>query len=162
MKSIIGSSTFVSPLTQQSILRPKGKSFKKTVVMALTLTSLVDAFSVIVIYLLVSTGTGSAAADRMKEVKDLPKAVSSDYLKNGVIVRVQEGKVYIDDQHVPNSQVLLAFDKLAQSQPEAERSLIIQAGKRLDYDILSPVLYAASRAGFSKVQFAVLKGDTGI
>lgn len=158
MKSILQQSHLTSPIAKQSLLRPKGRNYKKTLAASLILTSLVDVFSILVIYLLVNTGAASSITDKMKDISQLPQAQTSELLKNGVLIRIADRNVFIEDQQMKPADVLSTLHRLAEQRAVDDRFVVVEAGKNTSYDVLSPVLFAATRAGFSKVHFAVLKG----
>src|SRR6185437_10059742 len=77
-----------SSLSGQGIVRPTHKTFfKKEIATALTLTSLVDAFTVILAYLLLATSFGGETMDIPKNMT-LPHASHATALESGLIVRI--------------------------------------------------------------------------
>jgi biopolymer transport protein ExbD len=142
-----------------SIVRPKGKSFKKTLMQALILTSLVDCFSILVIYLLVGA-LDSKEAVQSKGL-DLPRVSHSVTLTPGNLVMFKNGAVYIDDKRISEDQLPQVLNALAAKEDKnsEEKSLIIQADRKLNYLALNPLILAAVDAGFSKLKFAVIQKD---
>ena len=68
MQSYLQNDSLFSPLSQESVIRPKKGKDNKTLVAALILTSLVDAFSILVIYLLMNTTAATETLDLEKEI----------------------------------------------------------------------------------------------
>lgn len=149
-----------SPLQEALVLKPrKGKSRKKLVA-ALLLTSLIDAFSIILLYLLVQN-SGVESTLELDGVDRLPLATKIESIHNGTILKVDAGSYYINDQAVPVSQLAAYLQKLKEQEglEESGHSLIIQADRMTDFSGLGPVIRAGSIAGFNKFKFAVLQGE---
>ena len=150
-----------SPLESMASVRPKVSSTTlRAVVAPLMLTSLVDAFAVIVIYLLVSTHQGPEALDIEKEIK-LPVASQTHMLQAGVNLRIVKGEYFINDEKMNAGELLAHLQELGQklkdeSDPR-EGKLVIQADKDSTYKALSPILSVASQSGFDKIKFATLE-----
>jgi biopolymer transport protein ExbD len=144
-----------SALSGQSTLRPKGAKFMKTIAFSLSLTSLIDAFSILVIYLLMNFGNAGDEIQLAKGI-ELPTAVQGDVLTQGPVVQISAGKYIIEGKEYPVSQITAALLK-ARPQDKTKNHLIIQADRRLDFQELSPVIQAGSHAGYEKFKFAVLQ-----
>jgi biopolymer transport protein ExbD len=120
----------------------------------LTLTSLVDCFSVLVIYLLVATSIGGVEMATPKTMQ-LPKAAFSDLLQHSTIVRVEANKYFVNNKLVSISELVNALRDVRNE----NTNLVIQADRRLVYSQLNPIVLSGLSAGFEKIQFAVLKGE---
>ena len=153
-QSYLANQSFQSPLKGQSSLKPAGWRKARPLMFALSLTSLIDAFSILVIYLLMNFGTASEESQLAKGMQ-LPKAGQSSLIENGPVVRVTEGKYYIGENELSTKQLTQALVQIKQREKKVH--LIIQADRRLDFAQLSPVIQAGSHAGFEKFKFAVLK-----
>jgi biopolymer transport protein ExbD len=154
--SPLATQNFQSPLAGQSTLKPKGFKGQREFFFSLSLTSLIDAFSILVIYLLMNF---SATGEVVKVEKDmqLPKAASADTIERGIVVRVSAGHYFVEDQLVSANALTQALLNHRPQAKEEAGNLIIQADRRLDYSELSPVLQAGAHAGFQKFKFAVIQ-----
>jgi biopolymer transport protein ExbD len=117
------------------------------------LTSLVDAFSILVIFLIMNNATSQEAinADKMT----LPKAEQSQVIQDGVVIKVNGNRYTVDSKEVSLRDLSQAL-KAAQGSVDAKKDgLIIVADKKLDYSDLSPVIAVGSQQGFSKFKFVV-------
>lgn len=150
----------LSPTKGLSILRPKGMGKGGVLVSALMLTSLVDAFSILVIFLLMNT-SNSLQEVEIKAMNGLPIASHTDALKKGVILSVDKGIYSIDGKTIPLNRLSQTLsDKKAemeQGQIIKKTELIIQASRAMDYNDLSPILVAASEASFQNYKLAVIE-----
>lgn len=138
--------------------RAAGASRKKSMVTPLLLTALVDAFSILVIFLLVQVTATQSPIDQNDKMK-LPQATVTDGDKNpanGIINISINGKSFVVDGNTLDRKQLAGF--LAQkknSLPNEEVRVIIQADEKTDADFMSPLLLATAEAQISKVEFAV-------
>lgn len=150
----------LSPSRALSILRPKGRVLNSTLVTSLMLTSLVDAFSILVIFLLMNT-SNSYQEFEIKSLNGLPNATNSDRLKKGVVLNIENGTYRINGNVIGMNQLTEALRtekaKLEQGQLIKKVDLIIQATKAIDYNLLSPILVAASEAQFQNYKLAVIE-----
>ena len=149
-----------SPLEGLAKVRPKSQ-MKNIMSLAapLMLTSLVDAFAVIVIYLLVSTHQNGKELKIDKEIK-LPQAQHSQALQPGVNVRVVAGKYLVNEQEMKAGELLGYLTDLNKNlddnSDERKGKILIQADKQSDYSSISPLLSIAAQSGFENIKFAVL------
>lgn len=157
--SPLGRSHLGSALGGQSMIRPQGNRHRRMMVAGLMLTSLVDAFSILVIFLIMNTGASQDAVNIGDNVK-LPQAQESQFINNGVVVRVEDGKFLIDDRPVAMGDLVATLKTFNDGVDAAKKEgLIIVADRNLDYADLSPVILAGSQAGFTKYKFAVLRKE---
>lgn len=133
-----------------------GERKKKNFNSGLSLTSLVDCFSVLVIYLLVAASVGGVELATPKNMQ-LPKAAHSDTLAESAIVRLEGGKYFLNNKLVTIEELPEALRK-SQSQ---FKSIVIQADRRLEFSQLNPIVLSGLAAGFAKIQFAVAKAGEG-
>lgn len=161
MKTNFAQSTFLSPIKTGSILRPRGNKMRKTIIGHLALTSLVDAFTILVIYLVVN----STPAEQM-DIKDgitLPTASISSDLDRSPIVVFKNGAFYIDDQAVADNDLKARLQQLRERTQnffkKGESSILVQADENVSFDKLQPIMIASSYAGIRHVKFAVLQKD---
>lgn len=149
-----------SPLEGLSQVRPKSQvKHMMKLAAPLMLTSLVDAFAVIVIYLLVSTQQSGKELKVEKDIK-LPQAQHSQALQPGVNVRVVSGKYLVNEKEMKAGELLGYLTDLNKnlddSGDERKGKILIQADKESDYSSISPLLSIAAQSGFENIKFAVL------
>jgi biopolymer transport protein ExbD len=148
-----------SALAGQSMIRPNGGRNRRMMVAGLMLTSLVDAFSILVIFLIMNTGASQDVVNIGEKVI-LPQANESQFISNGVVVRVEDGKFMIEDKEVGVGQLVATLKSFNDGEDAAKKEgLVIVADRNLDYADLSPVILAGSQAGFTKYKFAVIRKD---
>lgn len=145
-----------SRLQSQSRLKPSGGRMRRLTVASLMLTSLVDAFSILVIFLIMNHSADQEALNVGRKVS-LPQASMSQMIQKGVVVRLEGGQIMVDDQTVALGRLAGHLNKIAPT--DKELGLVIVADRSLDYAELSPVILAGSSAGFTKYKFAVIKKD---
>jgi biopolymer transport protein ExbD len=147
----------------------------------LVLTPLLDMFTIILIFLIVSF----EAEDQdfhFNETIDLPESSSRSVFKPAVSLAVTEEAILVEQKptveydpelgrpaqvHFEEGQIPAlvgeletqfdAFTERKKRDPEAEAIILVQADKDLDYDTLYLVLRSASVAGFSKYRLATMK-----
>lgn len=146
-----------SPLLEAQ--RMNGKAGKKVtvreLVQALPLTSLIDAFSIIVIYLLI--GTQSGGIEPPTHSLNLPVAQNSQSLEKEVmILRIQRNQLFLNDQPVTMQNLGQKLSDLKKRSTDKNFELMIQADQNLQYADLDPLIKAGSLAGIEKLKFAVL------
>lgn len=152
-----------SQLLSGSVLNPTQKKNKKSLATALVLTSLVDAFTIILLYLLVA-GTGTPSQLQLNaDEKNLPVVSQAKPIDAGTIIRVENGKYFVDGKETALTQIAEALRQIrlnfvpSSLQPQA--SLVIQANKQLDFSQLTPIIRAGSISGFNQFKFAVISEE---
>ena len=147
-----------SLLASTSMLRPKADhGIRRTLVAGLMLTSLVDAFSILVIFLIMNHAANNEVVNVGDKIS-LPQARESEMIQEGVVVRVENGRLFVEDKPVALNQLVAHLRKLNTGADAAKREgIIVVADRAMDYADLSPVILAGSQAGFSKFKFAVVK-----
>ncbi len=139
----------------------KGKG-KRNLAATVMLTSLVDTFSVLVIYLLVNFSTTGELL-YMSEGMELPAAAKAIELERNVVVKVEKDKLYIEEEEIPTTQLVKRLLDVKQNwekyYPDTEftGAMTIQADRRQAYDLLSHVIQAGGHAGYSDINFAVIR-----
>ena len=140
----------------------KSKRQKKSVVATLMLTSLVDTFSVLVIYLLVNFSSTGEMLYLNKDM-ELPSAAKAEELQRNLIVKVEKDKIYIEDDEVSVrglvKQLIKVKEDWIEYYPGTEftGAMTVQADKGQSYDLLSHVIQAGGHAGYSDINFAVVR-----
>lgn len=134
---------------------------KKGIVADLLLTALIDAFSILVIFLLMSfSSTGELLV--VGKDQELPKAARADMLERFPLVKIDQGKYFVEETQVTADGLvgqLLALRKQWMDVHPGEEFpaiLTVQADRRVKYEILNSVVLASSQAGFSEIKFAVV------
>lgn len=158
-----------SPLKETALKNAAGINGKssrlqrllKNTAAPITLTSLVDAFSILVIYLLVNFSNAGEILYVDNQI-ELPAAAQVETLERTTIVKVLDQKIFVESDEVLSKDLVAHLierreagekDKTDGSQ---EESLIIQADKKVKYEMISQVVQASHHAGFGEIRFAVL------
>jgi biopolymer transport protein ExbD len=155
------SSGLRSPLLDAMLLKPTRRGMKKKTVMALVLTSLVDAFSILLLYLL-TANTGNGSTLELDKTEKLPMAIKTEALNAGTIVRVENGRYFLGNIQINATELAAKLQVEQASLPKGSadsQSLIIQADRNMDFAMLTPVIRAGSISGFNKFKFAVLQDE---
>ena len=147
-----------SPLDQAQSMKlgregGHGKKHRDLAV-ALPLTSLIDAFCIIVIYLLIGTQSGGLEINMPSKIQ-LPTAEAGQSIeKETSIVRVENGRYFLNDEAVSIAELGPRLAKLKAGSEEME--IMIQGDQKMNYVDLDPILKAGSSAGIQKLKFAVM------
>lgn len=162
VESVLRNTALHSPLKQASFLHPEGGfSAERDINAPLMLTSLVDAFSILVIYLLMHF-SASGEILILSQGMELPKAYNSQELIRQTIVKVEEGRYFVENEEVTEEGLVA---KLLQLREEWNRTrpgeefadkLIVQADRRTPYKALNSVVLAGAQTGYSEIKFAVV------
>ena len=159
--SILKHTAMISSLGEASILNPQGEPKRRNVIADLLLTALIDAFSILVIFLLMSfSSTGELLF--MGKNMDLPKAAQGIVLERGAVVKVDQGKIFVEDQEVNPEQLTGALldlrKKFQETRPGEEfpAQITVQADRRVKYELLNSIVLASSQAGISDIKFAII------
>ncbi len=161
-QSILEQTSFASTLESTSTLSPKAGGKNKNLVQSVMLTSLVDAFSILVVYLLMSY---SSSGEIMYMSKDmvLPDATQSEVLNRQIIIKFDQGQYYIENEIVEKKDLFARLLKMKtefkEKYPEldSENKVIIQADKGEKFLDLNTIIHASAQAGFEEIKFAVIK-----
>ncbi|MCC7405233.1 MAG: biopolymer transporter ExbD [Bdellovibrionales bacterium] len=152
-----------SPISNQATVRPRKSIFRRPLVTTLILTSLVDAFSILVIYLLVNTGAATEPLDS-KQLQ-LPFASQSEVLQAGLVIRIENNRYYLNDQEVRSTILGDALEKansaLVDKGDERSGKAIIVADQNVKFEDLNPVITACSQTQIKKIKFAVYPEEPG-
>jgi biopolymer transport protein ExbD len=161
MNTQLAQPTFMSPMSETLRLQPGNKKSRKSGVATMMLTSLVDAFTIIVIYLIVNSSANEQI--EVKEGLQLPKASFSQVIDQSPMVIFKNGKFLINDQVVPEAQLqkaLLDLKNKNLSFFSADQSaIVVQADENIDFEDLQPIVVASAHAGIKQVKFAVLQQE---
>jgi biopolymer transport protein ExbD len=155
-----------------------GRHSKRVTPPKLIMTSMVDIFTFLLIFLLASfsdhvarfsiDGSVSLPKSAAKtDFKDNIRIVVSEntvWLGQDVIAKVKDGAVVGLDVNKPQSSVL--YHKLVQCRAKAEQSatntkeknlILFLCDKRLSFNTINSIIKTAGLAGFPNFQFGVLK-----
>jgi len=147
-------STRTTVLFGQSHLKPAGRSVKKKVV-TLMITSLVDAFSILVIYLLFGPAITGESIDA-KLGLSLPIAYQSQLTDQENVLVIKNNRFILNEKDVSELNLLTELKNSAKTLTGTKKnSLVIVADKGYDVEKLNPVLIAASEAGLNQLRLAV-------
>jgi biopolymer transport protein ExbD len=122
----------------------------------LTLTSLVDCFTILVAYLLVATTMGGMDVDTERGIQ-LPTASHSSMPNFTTVVTVNKGIYKLDSRPTRPSDLLVQLKDRAEI--AQGKSLLVQADRTTDFNTLNPIVLAGLQAGYQKIGFAVLQED---
>lgn len=152
----------------------KAKARKRMVVVGLTLTSMVDMFSLLVIFLL---QTFSASPDLLVITKgvELPTAATGREIKDAPLLSLSEQGVFLDQKPVGSMQALLAnpeplMHKLAQLRNVWQKShpgqqfkgeINLQAHRELPSTTVSQFMAMLPSQAYGSIQLAVVSGGGG-
>ncbi len=163
-QSIINETAIESATSAGSTLKPSGGRGKKQLAQALMLTSLVDAFSILMIFLLMNF---SATEEFIFLNKDtvLPEASQILELEQNTVVRIENEKLFIGEEELDESGLIAKLIEIrkdwaaaTQEGVEAEDpGVTIQADRMVAYEFLNKVVLASNHAGFSDIHFVVLR-----
>ena len=163
-QGIIKQTNLFSPLRASSALNPKGQRFKRNLSQTLMLTSLVDAFSILVIYLLISYSSSGEIMYISKDMK-LPSAFEAEVLSRQIIIKFEKGKYFIENEEVRKKDLFARLLKMKtefkEKYPEldGENKIIIQADKGEKFLDLNTIIHASAQAGFEEIKFAVISAS---
>lgn len=156
--SFLNSTLKASPLQQAQALQDGTRRVEKKhrdLAPILPLTSLIDAFSIIVIYLLIGTQSGGVEMGVPTRI-DLPIAQTGIAADDSAIVRIEKGMYFINDKQVSLKGLGAALYELKTKMKEGETQIVVQADQKMDYADLDPLIKASSEAGIQKLKFAVM------
>ncbi len=158
--SIVKGQAMSSVIGESSILAPTGTDRKRGITSDLLLTALIDAFSILIVFLLLSF---SSTGDLLSLSKDteLPSAAGED-LERHPVVKFESGKYFIENKEVTTNDLVQALLDLRKSHQEMRAGeefpgiLTVQADRRVKFEQLSAIVQASAQAGFGDIKFAVL------
>lgn len=162
VQSILAQTALESELMAASVLGPKHGRGRRNINADLLLTALIDAFSILVIFLLMNfSSTGEVLF--INKNTELPNSAQAEMLERNPVVKIEESQIFLEDKLLAGGdqlfQALLEMKKkLAEERPDQESPTIVtvQADRRITYKFLNQVVVACAQAGFSDIRFAVL------
>src|SRR5439155_13492067 len=166
-------------IAQSKVLEKKFNRGKRGVYAGLTLTSLVDVMTIIVIFLLMNFSANGEVLYMSKDIK-LPDAYHGSQLDRAPVISVSPEAVTFDGRMLLNTADLAKGDAL--NVPELEdalrdekrryetvhqndpdhpfRGLInVQADKQIPFKVIKRVMFACNQSGFGNINFAALSRE---
>ena len=140
-------------------------------VATLNLTSLMDIFTILLIFLLVNNNN----AAKLPENQDiqLPESTAQELPNDVLIIQVGATNVIIDGRKIADTQAVKVqeertVDALVEElkfrasralavNPEDEREVMIQADRDVPYAVIKKLMRSCMETPYTKVAFAVLK-----
>ncbi|MGJ3255097.1 MAG: ExbD/TolR family protein [Alcanivorax sp.] len=140
-------------------------------VATLNLTSLMDIFTILLIFLLVNNNN----AAKLPEDQDiqLPESTAQELPNDVLIIQVSATNVIIDGRKIADTQAVKVqeertVDALVEElnfrasralaiKPEDEREVMIQADRDVPYAVIKKLMRSCMETPYTKVAFAVLK-----
>lgn len=148
----------------------------------LQITSMIDTLVIILVFMLMTVGSGSVNLEMAGGIK-LPWVNQGADLPQGVKLIAKVDGIYLDQEKIlpmvnatlPNSltsedgrKIVPLFQKLmqlaAESKKAAEKSkvkfegkVLLQADKQIPLKTVKQILYTAARAGYNDFKFAVIR-----
>ncbi len=156
MKNIITNPSIKSPLTSGYLFKKSGKK-RKSIEAVITLTSLIDAFVIIVLYLVIC----NSPTESNVEIDDsimLPQAQHYSQLDDSLVVTYRDNQFSIDGNVIREENLSAEISRLSASffsTLKKESAIILQADENIDFHKLQPFLVASAHAGIKSVKFAV-------
>lgn len=152
---ILEQTALAGTLGAQSQLRPTHARHKREINAELLLTALIDAFSILVIFLLASFSSSGELLFASKDMV-LPKASRGEALERNPVVRIETSGLFLEDKPVEADALVPALLELKKRFADDSGTLVVQGDRHLKYEILNQIVTAAAAAGFGDVRFAVL------
>jgi biopolymer transport protein ExbD len=166
-----------APWNQKSRALKKGKS-RKNAASELLITPLIDMFIILVVFLIMNFSATGELVQLSKDIR-LPRAETTSELDRAPIVQISANTVAIEGVKVGESDEILKdpdlripglTDKLQEMRKVDEMmhpgmpfkgEIIINCDKDVDFKLVRKVMFAASDAGYTKFNYAVLRSNKG-
>jgi biopolymer transport protein ExbD len=144
----------------------------RNAVAGLSLTSLMDVFTILVLYLLVNQSTGTVL-EPPPEIK-LPNSVTETAPRETLVVSVSDDEVWVKDTRVASVQEILASEEdliepirdrmmqirasklsLGAEETDQSKEVTIMGNRAIHFKVLKRVMTSCTAAGFTKISLAV-------
>lgn len=152
-----------SVLGSASVINPQNSGGRKVLSESLMLTSLVDAFSILVIFLLLNFSNSENFLVLSKDMV-LPAAKQWAELEKSTVIKIENHRLFVGEEEVAESQLLPHLVQLRRSLTKVseelglpEPQMIIQADRSTVLKEINAVISHLAQAGFSDINFAVLQ-----
>src|SRR5947208_8588523 len=166
-------------IAQSKVLEKKFNRGKRGVYAGLTLTSLVDMFTIIVIFLLMNFSANGEVLYMSKDIK-LPDAYHGAQLERAPVISVSGDAVTFDGHQVASTEELIKGEVL--NVPELEdalrderrryetihaedlehpfRGLVnVQADRKIPFQVSKRSMFAYNKSGLGNINFAALANE---
>lgn len=160
-QSVLNDTAMVSVLGGESQIHPTHEKHARNINADLLLTALIDAFSILVIFLLASFSSSGELLTMSKDM-ELPKASLNETLERNPVVKLEDSKIFLENKEITTdtliSELMELRKQFAEIHPGEEYPGIVtvQADRRIKYEVLNQIVLAASAAGFGDIRFAVI------
>ena len=161
-QSVLHQTAMSSEIAGASMLRPEGSKGKRTIAADLLLTALIDAFSILVIFLLMNFSSTGEIIFMSKDM-ELPKARAAEVLERNPVVKLEGEKIFLEEKEISVDSLVGTLVDLKKKLTEmsggnldSSTVITIQADRRQKYQALNQIVLACAHAGFSDIRFAVL------
>lgn len=143
-------------MARPSFLKPAKNAGKFSAAAAVTLTSLVDAFSILVIYLLVNMSPNEDIL-KIPEGQSIPQAANVDQLHRHVVIKLDGDKIFVDEIEVSERTLFGALNDLRVQTEGDPVPVILQADKSTAFEKINRMIQLSNQAGFDSIHFAVAR-----
>ena len=152
--------------------------------MGLNITSMMDMFTIILVFLLKSFGSNSVELKLAKDI-NLPSSISQKVPSNILSLIVSKNSILLDDKYVldhvngkipsgylddNNLKIIPLYKKFKyyadiqkNFSPEKTKKIsgkiLLQMDKNLSFEILRQIMYTAGLAGFDNFKFLTIKKE---
>jgi biopolymer transport protein ExbD len=161
----------------RNVVRKARRNKRLAQVTSINLVSMIDIFTILIIYLLVNTAAVQVSG---AEAVDLPKSIAEEQPKENLVVIIANGSILVDGRHVMTVDDAAAAttptlpdlksELLASAQliPVADApagtltrgDINIMADKTISYSLLKKVMATAADVRFGRISLGVLpKGN---
>jgi len=154
-------------------LKPRRRRRRNELASTLIITSMVDMFTLVLLFLLVFYDPGFQGDDAL----ELPRSQSTRAVEPGAVVRILPSGVLVGGRQVlaldagalragtpmrdkGPTAVTEALTPLAAAAAEPEKAALqVECDRRVPWSALGPVLESAADAGFARYRFVVVGED---
>jgi len=161
---VLGNTLFGSVIGNSSVLGGKGAGKdKKKGQAALLLTSLVDSFAILVIFLMMNATTSYNV--KLDPQINLPAASAGHPIEKAATLTIKGGRYFLEKVELGAAELAAAIyqitnQKVDESAPAhiqgRTKSLIVVADRNMEFSDLNNLIKIASSAGITDFKFAVL------
>ncbi|QGX41221.1 ExbD/TolR family protein [Permianibacter aggregans] len=150
-----------------------GRHHKRRGVVALSLTSMMDIFTILVFFLLVNSGTEQQLPSNQSV--ELPQSLAQQLPKDALIVMVSKDDIIVQGRRIMSADAaekleddvlpaLLQELKLQSSNrltvaAEERNPAIVMGDKTIPYRLLRKIMYTLSEANYTDISLAVMKKE---
>ena len=141
----------------------------------LKMTSLMDIFTTLLLFLLKSFVTDGQGATVMPGI-ELPPSATHGRAWDAPVIAVTKDHITCEDTVVPAAEALkgenleiarlratlTVLHSAGASQPGFTPRVVVQGDRKIEFKLLERVIYTSQRAGFTEVSLAVLHDETAL